>query len=294
MKLIYQILLIILIDILRSSNSNRLKFHPQEILTLQIETLNINIIRLLVELTWYHNGSIIVPSHDERVTISNNNKTLTVTNFTSEDAGVYAVQFNQLLVYPYNKQCTDDLISFVREYPLLKPVMFCVNLDESDCSSMETQSRLSREISVKAKEVAIQGTINAVTLEANSMTNSIEEARYSFLFWYLRGRRVTSGLTTLQKRYQSLSQNIQLFNITYEMTGRYDVVLMLDLYTYFRGLGCLQYYNRFVSIYRAVPRYLPLASTYTDVGYYRGIILLSHIYIPLKIPLIHACSDNIL
>ena len=273
MKLIYQILLIILIDILRSSNSNRLKIHPQEILTLQVETLNINIIWLLVELTWYHNGSVIyiVPSHDERVTISDNNKTLTVTNFTSEDAGVYAVQFNQLLVYPYNKPCTDDLISFIREYPLLKPVTFCVNLDERDCSSMEMQSRLLREISVKDKEVDIQGTINAVTLEANSMTNSIEEARYSLLFWYQRGCRVTSGLTTLQKRYQSLSQNIQLLDITYEMTGRYDVVLELDLYTYFRGLGCFQYYNRFVSSYRAVPRYLPLASTYTDVGYYRGI-----------------------
>ena len=269
--IIYQILLVILIDILRSSNSNRLKIHPQEILTLQVETLNINIIRLLAELTWYHNGSVIVPSHDERVAISNNNKTLTVTNFTSEDAGVYTVQFNQLLVYPYNKACTDDLISFVRESPLLKPVMFCVNLDESDCNGMEMQSRLSREISVKAKEVAIQGTINAVTLEANSMTNSIEETRYSLFFWYLRGHRVTSGLTTLQKHYQSLSQTIQLFNITYKMTGRYNVVLVLDLYTYFTGLGCLQYYNRFVSSYQTVPRYLPLATTYADVGYYRGI-----------------------
>ena len=278
MKLIYQILLVILIDILQSSTSNRLKSHPQEILTLQVETLNINIIRLLVELTWYHNGSIIVPSHDERVTISNNNKTLTVTNFTSEDAGVYTVQFNQFLVYPYNKVCTDDLISFIREYPLLKPVTFCVNLDESDCSSMEMQSRLLREISVKAKEVAIQGTMNAVTLEANSMTNSIEEARYSLFFWYLRGRRVTSGLTTLRKRYQSLSQNIQLLDTTYKMTGRYDVVLTLDLNAYFTGLGCFQYYNRFVSSYRAVPRYLPLASTYADVYYYRGNFVEPHTF----------------
>ena len=232
--------------------------------------LSINVIRLLVELTWYHNGSIIVPSHDQRVTISNSNKTLTVTNFTFGDSGVYTVQFNQLLVYPHNQVCTDDFISFVRKDPLLKPVVFCVNLDESDCNSMEMQSRLSREISVKATEISIHGTINSVTLEAKSVTNSIEEARHASFYWYRRGHRISSDLTTLQKRYQSLNQNMQLSNITYEMAGRYDVVLVLDLYTYFRDLGCPQYYNRFVSSYWAVPRYLPFAKGYADVDYYRG------------------------
>ena len=288
-------LAIMYVDILQSSNSSRLKFHPQETLTLQVETLNVNTIRLLVELTWYHNGSVIVPSHDHRVTISNNNKTLIVTNFTYGDAGVYTVQFDQFLVYPYNKECTDGLISFVRKYPLLKPVVFCVNLDESDCNSMDMQSKLSREISVKAEEVAVQGTINTVTLEANSMTNSIEETRYSSFYWYLRGRHITSGLTTLQKRYQSLRQNIQLFNITYEMTGRYNIVLIIDLYTYFTSLGCPQYYNRFVSSYQAVPRYLPLVNGYADVDYYRGIHLLirSHLLSHIS-KIIYAGSDSML
>lgn len=275
MKLI--LILVLAVDILQSTNSSKLKFHPQETLTLQVETLNINAIRVLIELTWYHNGSVIVPSHDERVTISNNNKTLTVTNFTFEDAGVYTVQFDQFLVYPYSKECTDGLMSFVRKCPLLKPVVFCVNLDKSDCDSMDNilsnNKLVSREISVKAKETAVQGTINVVTIEASSLTNSIEEIRYSLFYWYLRGSPTTSGLTTLQKRYQTLSQKIQQYNITYEMTGRYDIVLTLDLYTYFRGLGCPQYYSRFVSSY--LPRYLPLASGYADIDYYRGIQMTS-------------------
>ena len=243
---------------------------PRETLTLHIETLNT--IKLLLELTWYHNGSVVVPSHDERVTISNSNKTLTVTNFTSGDAGVYTVQFNQFLVHPYNKECADDLMSFVRNSPLLKPAVFCVNLDESlsDCMDIQSDNKLLRKVSVKAKETAIQGTINTISLEANSLAYSINEVRYSSFYWYLRGHRITSGLTTLQKRHQTLRQKIQQFNITYEMTGRYDVVLTIYLYTYLRGLGCQQYYDRLVSSNSYLPGYLSLAKGYADVDYYRG------------------------
>ena len=243
---------------------------PQETLTLQVETLAIDASESLVELTWSHNGSVIVPSQDQRVNISINNKTLTVTNFTTEDAGVYKVQFNQFLVYPFDRYCSGNLITFARNRLLLKPVIFCVNLNETDCLDVLINDEIPEEISVNVMELGVEGTINTIILEANSMSHSIDEIKHLLLNWYLRGHNVTSGLSAVQTHYQTLHQRLQQSNITYEMTGRYDVVLTLDLYTYLTALGCSQYYSYFVSTNSYLPRYIPLASGYTDIGYYKG------------------------
>ena len=263
-----------IVDLLqkKSNNLERIQIHEQENISLHVETLNTGFTKLLLELTWYHNGSVIVPDHDARVTLSNNNKTLTITNFTTADAGVYKVQFNQLLIHPYNKDCKDNILSFLRGHPLLKPAVFCVNYMGSDCFEFSDKTS-SRQILVQSKDLSFQGTLNSLSLKADGLVHSVKELTHSSFRWYLSGYRTTSSLSSLQKHYQSLSQSLQLFNISYERFGRYEVLFIINLYTYLRDSVCQPYYNSLVSSY--LPRYLPLAAGYVDIDSDRGIHLYS-------------------
>ena len=72
-------------------------------------------------LTWYHNGTEIIPeSYSYRNTsLSNDNTTLTITNAQWSDAGVYHVQFAGLRIYPYNQLCEEETLAILRHYPVL-------------------------------------------------------------------------------------------------------------------------------------------------------------------------------
>ena len=250
------------------SDSALIQVHQEQDISLQVETSDIDIVKYLLELTWYHNHSVIVPNHDARVTLSNNNKTLTITNFTPTDSGLYTAQFNQLFVHPYNENCKEELLSLLRTHPLLKPAVFCVNM-ESDCSDTKSEAEI-RRISVRALDLSLQGTFRSLTLEADGIVHSSKELRHSFFQWYRSGSRVTSSLSTLQRRYSnlSLSQTLQQFNASYEHSGRHEVLLIIDMATYLRDSTCQPYYDRFVSPY--LGRYVTLAKGYTDVGYHKG------------------------
>ena len=250
------------------SDAAQIQVHQEQDISLQVETLDIDIAKYLLELTWYHNGSVIVPDHDARVTLSNNNKTLTITNFTQADTGMYKAQFNQLFVHSYNENCKEKLLSLLRNHPILMPAVFCVNM-ESGCSDTKSGAELQR-ISVWAVDLSLQGTFHSLTLEADGIFKSSKELRHSIFQWYRSGSRVTSSLSTLQRRYSnlSLSQRLQQFNASYEHSGRHEVLLIMDMSTYLRDSTCQPYYDRFVSPY--LGRYVTLAKGYTDVGYHKG------------------------
>ena len=82
--------------------------------------------RFLRELTWYHNGSIIDSSNDPRVSLSSDNTTLTISNTTGTDAGVYEAKYAGLRVYPYDKTCEYETLSLAGYYPLLSSAIFYV------------------------------------------------------------------------------------------------------------------------------------------------------------------------
>ena len=249
------------------SDSAQIQVHQEQDISLQVETLDIDIAKYLLELTWYHNGSVTMPHHNARVTLSNNNKTLTITNFTRADAGMYKAQFNQLFVHPYNENCKDKLLSLLKNHPVLKPVVFCVNM-ESDCSDNELQS--TETVSVVNEDTNFQGTFRSLSLEAVGIVHNSNILEHSSFQWYRSGSRMTSSLSTLQRHNSnlSLSQRLQQFNATYEHSGRYEVLLIIDMSTYLRDSTCRPYYDRFVSPY--LRRYVTLAKGYTDIGYHKG------------------------
>ena len=224
-------------------------------------------------MTWYHNGSIIAPNLATRYTISNTNKTLTITNFTATDAGRYEVRYNQLFVHPYNEHCKDETLSLLRHYPVLSPVVFCVNLREETCQNIQG---LERQISIKSVDSDLQGTLNTIMIEATGTVLSSKELRHSSIQWYRNGRRISTSTTTSLsplKQYQntqSLSQELRISNVTYEDAGSFEVFLIIDTYTYTRekNTPCQQYYSRFFSPY--LTRNIILAQEQVDIGYHKG------------------------
>ena len=258
------------------TNTTNIQVRQQETVHLYVEPVDINILNGLLGLTWYHNGSIIVVSQNQRY-ISNRNKTLTITNFTSADAGVYEARFNQLFVHPFDEQCRDEVLSLLRHLPVLKPAVFCVNM-EGSCPDKEGATQL-RTISVTAVQSALNGTLNSITLRAYEKVISSNELKYSSILWYKNGVSLSVYSSALQKHYTelSLNQELKLFNVSYEDSGRYEVVLRVYMYGYLRELGCSSYYDRFVSRY--LGSYIYIARGYVDVDYYKGIyIQLLYIY----------------
>ena len=242
-------------------------------LTLQVETSNHDIVKLLLELTWYHNNTVIVPEHNAGVSLSSDNKTLNITNFTSTYAGIYKAQFNQLFVHPYDEDCKNKYLSVTRNHLVLKPAVICVNINENDCSDSEmAQNKVTA--SVQNLDSNIQGTFpQNLSLKAMVVVSSRKELEHSTFYWYRSGSRIppSSSLSPPQTYNSNLSltQELHLSNITYEHTGKYEVLLLIDWSTYFRDSGCQSYYNRFVVPYLNRRRSV-LAKAYTDVYYYNG------------------------
>ena len=260
----------LVLDFLHRNNLDaNIKVREHDNIHLQTNTRNIDISNALLNLTWYHNGSVISP-RNRRYTFSDRNKTLTITNFTSAYAGIYHAQFNQLFVHPFDEVCREDVLSLLRNHPMLNPVAFCINMEES-CSDELLGSQV-RQILVSSLGSDLQGTLKNIKLKASGTVLSSKELQYSIMIWYRNGLPVTSSLSNLQRNYNNLriSQELQVSDVTYEHSGRYEVVLVINMRSYlYDSTACKPYYDRFVLPYLTSSD-VPLAKGYVDIGYYKG------------------------
>ena len=247
-----------------------------ENLTLQIETLDYDVVKSLLELTWYHNNRVILPRNDSRVSLSSDNRTLTVTNFTSSYAGAYKVQFNQLFAHPYDEECKNEVLSLMRNSYVFKPSIFCVNVKKNDCFDSEIAEN-PVTITVQNLDSNIQGNFpQNLSLKAIGIATNSKVLEHSSFVWYRSGYQLQpSNLSPLQQHYNNLSftQELHLFNISYEHTGTYEVLVQVEWSNYIHESGCRLHSNRFVApFFRQAG--LIVAKGYSDVHYYKGIVLL--------------------
>ena len=244
----------------------------QRNITLQVNTSDHNVADVLLGLTWYHNGSKIIPRDNPTLFQSNDNKTLIISAFSSTYSGIYKAQFDQLFVHPFDEACKDEVLSLTRHHPVLKPVIFCINVD-GDCSDSNVETSIQK-ISIRPVNYVTQGTLDNLTLIADATVLNQKELEHASIYWYRNGIRITSTslLSTLQRHYNtlSLSQRFQQFNMAYEHFGTYEVQLRINMNTYLRagGSSCQQYYNQFVSRYLG-STVIP-AKGYIDIQYYKG------------------------
>ena len=141
---------------------------------------------------------------------------------------------------------------------------------EERCSDELLGSQV-HQISVRSSGLDLQGTLKNITLKANGSVLSSKELKYASMNWYRNGLRVTSSLSNLQRNHINLqlSQELQVFDVTYEHSGRYEVVLVINMRSYlYDSTDCQPYYDRFVSSY--LTSSIPLARGYVDIGYYKG------------------------
>ncbi len=264
----------------RSVIDKHIEVEEQDSVRLQIETLNVtNITAFLSELTWYHNGTVMLPGSGEdnpRITFSADKKTLTIANFSSADAGVYKVQFNTIDVQPYNQTCNDELISILRGYPILAPAVYCVNVNpctSEDPTTLQVQRVDVRRLNFNSK------LSDGLTLVADGIASSAEEFEHLSLKWYKNGRYISHthyNLVIPLRQYPTVSQELQLIKseVAYEETGRYEVALTIN-----SDSNCPAHFGQLLAPYCRTCRYgystkenyeVPLSWGYIDVSYYRS------------------------
>ena len=254
----------------RSIIDEHIQVQEQSSAHLQVETLNIiNVTRLLAELTWYHNGTAIIPGQDERITFNTDNKTLTIANFSSTDAGVYKAQFNKISVQPYNQNCNDKLIPLLRSYPILAPAVYCVNVNP--CTSEDSTALQLQRVSVHQLNFNLS---NGLVLVADGIANSTEELEHLSFEWYRNGKYIYTPDygSIVQRQYPTVSQELEITDseVVYEETGRYEVALTIIVND--PESTCQAHYGQFLAPYRSY-RYgkvVPLFWGYIDINYYKS------------------------
>jgi hypothetical protein len=214
------------------------------------------------------------PGEDnQRITISADKKTLTITNFSSADAGVYKVQFNKIDTQPYNQTCSDELISLLRGYPILAPAVYCVNVNS--CTSEDPRTMQIQRVNVRRLNFNLG---DGLVLVADGMANSAEEFEHLSLRWYRNGRyiSVTSSYFKLiirQRQYPTVSQELRS-EVAYEKTGRYEVALTVN-----PDSNCRAHFGQLLAPYCKSCRYgysteeiyeVPVSWGYVDVSYYKS------------------------
>ena len=254
----------------RSISEGHILVQEQGSVHLQVEALNIiNVTRLLSELTWYHNETAILPGRDERITFSTDNKTLTIANFSSADAGVYKAQFNKISVQPYNQSCNDKLIPLLRSYPILAPAVYCVNVNP--CTSENSTALQLQRVNVRQLNFNLS---DGLMLVADGIAINNEELEHLSFNWYRNGRSIYTPYdnSVVQRQYPTISQELEITDseVAYEETGRYEVALTITMND--PESTCRAHYGQFLAPYRSY-RYgkvVPLSWGYIDINYYKS------------------------
>ena len=112
------------LDLLYAVGTSRVQLTPPQNVTLQVRITDNDIRYYFRALTWYHNGNKLAPNG--RISLSNDNTTLTVVNSTLADGGLYEVRFDGLLIHPYSRTCEEAVLDLLRHYPVLKAAVFHV------------------------------------------------------------------------------------------------------------------------------------------------------------------------
>ena len=115
--------------LLQSSNANIYysRHNYRLVGNLTVSIIYTVILNYLRELNWYHNGNKI--ANFNKYSITNDNKTLVINNITDKDFGEYSVRFDGLRLYHYNKDCEQRILQVLRNYPLLRPLVFSLTSD---------------------------------------------------------------------------------------------------------------------------------------------------------------------
>ena len=199
-------------------------------------------------LAWYHNESRI--EANDRIDISNNKTTLTISNTKDSDAGNYQVRIDSLTFGNHSSpECDQLLLPVLENFALHTPATFLLqqNVLPNYCSEdIINNYFISSYMGNDEQTITINstGTINS-TLYYNA---------YNSYSTYKAGQ-YTSGSSSL--RYNSTMDRLYFtynrnYHNSHNLVGYYTQIHTLYYFPFLQSL-CYSYYNNLMYHYRYIP-----------------------------------------
>ena len=199
-------------------------------------------------LAWYHNGSRI--EANDRIDISNNKTTLTISNTKDSDAGKYQVRIDSLTFgnhsYP---ECDQLLLPVLENYALHSPATFLL---QQNALPNYSPDEIINNYFIPSCSGNDQKTF---TINYTEIINSTLLPNYYYIRSTFKDGRFYSN------RYSYMYNNFQdkyyfTYNINYQnsqdIVGYYIRIHYLYYYYYMQSL-CASYFNYLMYNYRYIP-----------------------------------------
>ena len=207
-------------------------FNRDEHLVLNVNILSDPNIPLINSLAWYYNGTKLLAGN--KYGITNNTKTLTISDMTGSDAGVYEVKINSI---SYNstaneeQDCDSLVLPLLETRAILAPVTFTVqeqSLPEYNPSSIVSIYYVMAESDVgNGYDIELRGEVHPGNVSLRSA-------------WYRNGTRLyNENMYNITATNRALSLRITA-NSTTDVIGDYVGILWATLN---REQLCEDYYN---------------------------------------------------
>ncbi len=198
--------------------------------------------RYVSSLNWYHNGTNI--SNTDRISITNNGTSLSISNMIDSDAGIYEAKIGSIDYYGYgsSSECDQSFLPVLEVLALHAPVTFIVQQHHIP--------KYNPEDTIKV--FALDPTHNILTIN-NSLEINTNRLLYDTPYRYFYKNGISQSFNTehfsFTRSYGSeilLSHQIR-YNNTEDVAGHY-VYTELSYAFYIRHYNCRSY-NYYINDY---------------------------------------------
>ena len=199
-------------------------------------------------LAWYHNGSRI--EGNDRIDISNNKTTLTISNTKDSDAGKYQVRIDSLSFGNHSSpECDQLLIPFIENFALPSAATFLLQQNVLPNYSLED---ITNNYFIPSYSGNDQQTF---TINYTEIINSTLLPNYNHIYYtYKDGRYYSSRYVYMHNNFQDkyhFTYNINYQN-SQDIVGYYIRIHYLNYYYNLQPL-CTSYFNYLMYTYRYIP-----------------------------------------
>ena len=198
-------------------------------------------------LAWYHNGTRI--EANDRIDISNNKTTLTISNTKDSDAGKYQVRIDSLTFGNHNyPECDQWLLPILENYALHTPATFLLQQNVLPNYNPEDI------INIFSIPLHMGGNQLSFTVNVNVTFNS---TIYQHATHYWSGYKDGQYCRSLSFRYYATNNNLLLFtyNISYQnsqsILGHYTLLHFTHYYNFMEFM-CHDYFRNLMYHFRYI------------------------------------------
>ena len=218
-------------------------------------------------LAWHHNGTEL--TSDDRVIITNNGTSLTISNMAESDAGKYEVRINS--TGSSSSFCDRNILPMLENLALYAPVTFL--LQESNLPKYNPED-IILDYALPAYQGSAQQSFAIDNTFMINPTALVDDTRYIFDYLYKDGERISDRSTynSTTSYDNTTTQSLRItYNNTDDIAGHYIHTAVAYYYYDFNTSTCPDYGlpRNFVFFYR-----IPVFILYWNIRSYGRLILI--------------------